>query len=91
MSEEKRTPFPIRAFMQRVNTVHKIHGKEGVLTLFAQEDNLQMILGILAVASEMEPHPEWQAMRMRMLSSVKHEQKLISQNLITEAARKYES
>ena len=90
MSDEKRTPFPIRAFMQRVNTVYKINGKEGVLALLAQENNLQMTLGILAVASEMEPHPEWQAMRMKMLSSVKHEQKLMSQSLIHDAARKYE-
>lgn len=91
MSESRRSPFPLRDFMGRVRTRFQIAGDAGVLALFAEDGNLQMVIGVLNVASEMEITPEWQALRMKMLSSVKHEQKLMAQNLANQAARKYEA
>jgi len=89
MSDPKLSPFPVRSFMQTVRSTSQLHGDAGVVQLLSE--NLPMVLGILSVASEMELTPEWQATRMRMLSSVKFEQKIMAKNLANETASRYEA
>lgn len=65
----QNSPFPLRDFFRRLQTAHGIAGDAGVLDVLRRDNNVQMLMGILAVASEMEPTPEWQGLRMRMWSA----------------------
>lgn len=82
------SPFPLRDFFGRLQTAHQIGGDAAILIVI--EQNVPMLMGILAVASEMEITPEWQATRMRMLSQAQHDQKLAAKSLAEIAARRYE-
>jgi len=87
------SPFPIRNLMSRIRIAHDLNGNEGVLALLRRDNTLQEVLGILSVASEAELMPEWQGLRMRMLSAVKAGEaaaKDTAKALANEAAARYE-
>jgi hypothetical protein len=85
-----RSPFPVRDFFGRLQNAHKLAGDAGVQAMLCNEGHTQMLMGILAVASEMEITPEWQATRMRMWSAAKHDQSITAKDLVTRAALRYE-
>jgi len=88
--DAKRSPFPLRDWFGQLQTYHKLHGDAGVMAFLQQGDNLRQMIGILAVASEMEITPEWQATRMRMWSQAKHDQQFAARDLASRAAQRYE-
>ena len=87
------SPFPLRDFFQRLQQAFDLAGDAGILDVLRRDNNVLELIGMLAVASEMEVTPEWQALRMRMWSAAQAggaAMKDTATALINEAASRYE-